>query len=211
MFTLANKYTFAPDPRMCWLSAFVNSNAGRRCNLKWTLKAHSKSSLIRFPEEANEKQIPESAAFGIECHGLSFDVLDWKELRGRSFEMDTALISGFFMVFQWEEISALELTFRGVSQEKLELEAKGKGYVESAPEYFGADEIDFNIRTWCDFTGVHTDVPINATAPIAFAEDQIKHVLPKYVYANPELIETKHEGRLLGIGVHFPPQGSTRI
>lgn len=207
MFTLANQYTFAADPKICWLSAFVDSNAKNRCSASWALKAHSRSALIQSCQRQGKKDAGlKSVAFGIDCNGLSFDVLDWKELEGRSFEIDPSSIEGGFMIFEWEHISALHLTFGHTRGKAVELQAKGRGCVESAPEYFGTDEIEFGIHTWLEFTGVHTEVPINATAPIAFAEAQIKHLFPKYDYANPELIETIDGNYLVGVGVHFPPR-----
>src|SRR6266851_4696472 len=106
MFTLANRYTFAPNPKMCHLSAFVGHHADGGCRISWHLKAHSESSLIRSHLQHDKREAAlESVAFGIDCNGLSFDVPDWKELGARSFEIDPACISGGLMVFQWEGIS----------------------------------------------------------------------------------------------------------
>jgi hypothetical protein len=193
MFSLADHFSFSAKPDWCYLSAFVSTTG--KPNPGWMMKAHS--------EWITTDAGP--LALGIECHNLSFDVTDWRKLAGRSFELGPT--AGGFMAFQWEDIVRLKLTFGPATGTTIQLQAEGRGLVESAPEFFGAEEVDFTINTQLEFTGVHTDVPLNVADPLAYSEACVRRVLPDYVYLSPKLIETKDpDGRVLGIGAHLPPK-----
>src|SRR5688572_26246306 len=122
MFSLADRFTLSPNPDRCYLSAFVSTTG--RPNPAWMLKAHSKY----IPSDDGP------LGLGIECHNLSFEVKDWRELTGRSFDLDSHIAQiGGFMVFQWEDIVRLRLTFGPATGTMIQLQAEGRGLVESAP------------------------------------------------------------------------------
>jgi hypothetical protein len=188
MFSLADRFTLSPKPDFCYLSAYVDRSS--TVNPAWILKAHSESiSTDDYP-----------LGFGIECHNLSFDVTDWRKLAGRTFDIEPQRCG--FKAFQWEDIVRLKLTFGPATGTTIQVQAEGRGRVESAPEFFGAEEVDFTINTQLEFTGVHTDVPLNVADPLAYSEACVRRVLPDYAYLSPKLIETKDaDGRMLGASV----------
>lgn len=204
MFTLADKFTFEPDPAMCFLAASVGFSDS--ASPYWHLKLHSLpayTSLIP-PEERGPGY--DKVAFGVDCRDLAFDVADWTQLAQRIVEVPEASLSCAFSVFQWEDLSSLSLRFGRTRPGEIEVFADGVGGAESIPDLFPDSEVSFSVHTWARFLGVSIKVPVNAGDFGAYAQRQLRRLLPGLTYGEPTIRRAVNEaGHLLGVEVIYPP------
>jgi hypothetical protein len=208
MFTVAGQLKFPADSKHCTLGASHGPHRSLDGKLKWNLSLHSDSIVSPFvsPEEHVPRLDKLSAA--IHCQYLTFDVEDWKELSGNTFSLSSEdLGHAGFRIEQWEELTRLKLSFGQIQQARIQTFAEGSGRVESAPDYFNTEEVDFRIETWVNFLGIGTFVPLNAGEPRTYAEASLKKSLPRYVYSAPIIREIKNEdGQVFLTEVFHPPK-----
>ncbi len=201
MFTLADKFSFPPDPQMCFLAAAVGFSEA--AGLVWHLKLHS-SSLIA---PRNPQSPWDGVAVGIDCRNLRFRVSDWKDLRGSSFEVPEGSLSCAFQVVHWEDLVSIRLAFGETRGNAIEVFADGIGLAESALELFANPEVSFSIDTWAKFLGVSVNVPVNAADFMAYALDKVERLLPGYLYGEPTVRRAADSsGTLRGVEVFYGPK-----
>jgi hypothetical protein len=204
MFTLADKFTFEPDPKMCFLTASVGF--ADSAYLSWNLKLHSLptyTSLIP-PEEACPGY--DKVAFGIDCRGLEFNVANWTQLSLSAVDVPEASLSCAFSVFEWEDLRSLRLRFGRTRPGEIEVFAEGVGGAESIPDLFPDCEVSFSIHTWAQFLGASISVPVNAEDFGAYARRQLRNLLPEFTYREPTIRRAVDEdGHLRGVEVFCPP------
>jgi len=205
MFTLADKFTFAPDSKMCFLAGLVDFS--RCAGVSWNLKLHSSSAhtLLIPPEERAPGW--DKVAFGIDCRDLPFHVTDWKELERSTLDVPDESLTCAFSVFEWEDLVSLKLRFGEIRPGLLEVFADGVGRVESLPEWFPDSEVTFSIHTWAAFLGVSINVPVNAGGFLAYAQAKLRDLLPGYAYGEPRIRQCEDgSGNLKGVEVFYRPQ-----
>ena len=183
MFTLADKFAFDPDPKMCFLSAGMGYSGS--ASLSWDLKLHSMA--VYTPLIPPEDRAPgyDKVAFGIECHDLAFEIADWTLLAHKKVDVPVTSLSCAFSVFDWEDLISLSLKFGQTRSDEIEVFADGIGGAESMPELFPNGEVSFSVHTWARFTGVSINVPVNENDFGAYAQMQLRKLLPGFRYGEP--------------------------
>lgn len=184
MFILANRYSFAPDEKGCWLHA----SSGYGSDFSWNLSLSAQTALTDFPRESVK------ASFGIGVEP-PLGVKHWKELSGERVEISREILRcglrfSYDMSSEWEDLTALDLRFGQVRDTQLEIWATGSGSVEAATEIFPEGVVEFQVHTWVSFRGVAINVPLNVADPVLYSESRIRAWLPQYQFLPPQLRRT---------------------
>lgn len=204
MFTLADKFTFEPDPKMCFLAASVGFSGS--ASLSWNLRLHAMPAYTSLIPVEERSPGHDKVAFGIDCRNLAFDVADWTQLAQRNFNVPEGSLSCAFSVFEWEDLRSLRLRFGSTRSREIEVCAEGVGDAESVPDLFPDREVSFSIQAWARFLGVSVNVPVNAVDFGVYAQRQIRSLLPGFTYGEPTIRRAADEaGNLRDVEVFYPP------
>jgi len=162
---------------------------------------HSHSACYRLSKR--RQGVTRDLAPRIQLGDLSFPVSDWRALTGtrHAFADD---LHGWLLCSEWEALTQLEVTFGSVCDRSIMVELNGIGLHESWPELLGS-EVPFSVGASLLFTGVLLRTPPNVTDPTAHALSRLRHFLPDYRFELPRVEELRHDGRLWGCDVLFPP------
>lgn len=201
MYLLANRIALQEDAALCWFSGRIAFSEGNTApTLKWHLKLRGESGSLMGSDSG-------PISLGVHCSELEFDVTDWSELAGRTFDNAVEPSAAGFFVYDWENLIKLRIMFGAVHGNEIGIVVEGIGSLESAPELFG-DTVEFRIETTVTFSGIFVDVPLNTREPLKYSTNHLARLLPRYRYAEPNVIEGSSDGRLWQLAVHFPPASS---
>jgi hypothetical protein len=204
MFTLAEKFAFKPNPRMCFLAASAGYSDSTQ--LSWNLKLQSLPAHTALIPPKQRGPGWDTVAFGVDCRGLAFSVSNWTELAERTFEVPENSLSCAFSVFEWDDLISLNLKFGKIRANEIEVFAEGVGAPESLQELLPNCKASFSIHTFARFLGVSIQVPVNANDYDAYARQQINKLLPGFTYGQPIIRRAENDaGQLRGVEAFCAP------